>query len=152
MSPARARRPGRGRWGRFKNGPRGEEPFFTHTIAAISEYLSRAIRGGRHDDGLMQRFGLLVWPDQSREWRHVDRWPDKGARAISFEVFDRLDRLKWQDIGAQKDRGPDGDEEGLPFLRFDIAAYDRFVEWLSDLEKLLRGDLHPALESHLSKY
>jgi hypothetical protein len=119
---------------------------------AISEYLSQAIRGGRRDDGLMQRFGLLVWPDTSGEWRHVDRWPDKGARALSFEVFNRLDKLDWKAAGAQRDRGLDGDDEGLPYLRFDIEAYDLSVEWRTDLEKRIRGDLHPALESHLAKY
>jgi hypothetical protein len=119
---------------------------------AISEYLSQAIRGGRRDDGLMQRFGLLVWPDTSGEWRHVDRWPDKGARALSFEVFNRLDRLDWKAAGAQRDRGLDGDDEGLPYLRFDIEAYDLFVEWTTGFEKRLRGDLHPALESHFAKY
>jgi putative DNA primase/helicase len=118
----------------------------------ISDYLSQAIRGGRRDDGLIQRFGLLVWPDTSGEWRHVDRWPDKGARALSTEVFNRLDKVDWKEAGAQRDRGLDGDEGGLPYLRFDIAAYDMFVGWMTDLEKRLRGDLHPALESHLSKY
>ncbi len=29
----------------------------------IAEYLFRAIKGGSGDDGLIQRFGLLVWPD-----------------------------------------------------------------------------------------
>jgi hypothetical protein len=29
----------------------------------ISDYLSQAVRGGRGDDGVIQRFGLLVWPD-----------------------------------------------------------------------------------------
>jgi putative DNA primase/helicase len=118
----------------------------------ISEYLSQAIRGGRGDDGLMQRFGLLVWPDISGEWKHVDRWPDDTARTASFEVFNRLDKLDWRGVGARRDRGPDGDEEGLPYLRFNIDAYDRFVDWRTDLEKRLRGDLHPALESHLAKY
>jgi putative DNA primase/helicase len=119
---------------------------------AISEYLSQAIRGGRRDDGLMQRFRLLVWPDTPGEWRHVDRWPDKGARALSFEVFNRLDKLDWKTAGAQRDGGLDGDEEGLPYLRFDIEAYDLFVEYQTRLEKRIRGDLHPALESHLAKY
>jgi putative DNA primase/helicase len=119
---------------------------------AISEYLSRAIRGGRRDDGLIQRFGLLVWPDTPGEWRHVDRWPDKEALALSCEVFNRLDKLDWKAAGAQRDRGLDGDEDGLPYLRFDIEAYDLFVEWRTDLERRIRGDLHPALESHLAKY
>jgi putative DNA primase/helicase len=118
----------------------------------ISEYLSQAIRGGRGDDGLIQRVGLLVWPDVSGEWKHVDRWPDCAARAASFEVFNRLDKLDWHAVGARRDRGPDGDEEGLPYLRLNIDAYDRFVDWRTNLEKRIRGDLHPAVESHLAKY
>jgi putative DNA primase/helicase len=118
----------------------------------ISDYLSQAVRGGRGDDGLMQRFGLLVWPDISSDWKHVDHWPDKDARTTAFAVFDHLDKLDWHTVGAKRDRGPDGDEEGLPYLRFNIDAYDAFVAWRMDLEKRLRGDLHPALESHLAKY
>jgi putative DNA primase/helicase len=118
----------------------------------ISDYLSQAVRGGRGDDGLMQRFGLLVWPDISGDWKHVDRWPDKDARTAAFDVFDHLDKLDWHTVGAKRDRGPDGDEEGFPYLRFNIDAYDAFVAWRMNLEKRLRGDLHPALESHLAKY
>ena len=40
-----------------------------------------------------------------------------------------------------------------PFLRLDSGALDLFVQWRSTLEHELRaGELHPALESHLSKY
>jgi putative DNA primase/helicase len=67
-------------------------------------------------------------------------------------VFNRLDKLDWHAVGARRDRGPNGDEEGLPYLRFNIDAYDRFVDWRTDLETRIRGDLHPALESHLAKY
>jgi Protein of unknown function (DUF3987) len=119
----------------------------------ISQYLSRAIRGGRFDDGLIQRFGLFVWPDISREWHHVDRRPDRTARENAYSVFERLDQLDWRDIRAQRDRGPTGDEEGLPYLRLGIDAYDMFVAWRSELERRLRlGEMHPALESHLAKY
>jgi putative DNA primase/helicase len=119
----------------------------------ISSYLSRAMRGGRFDDGLVQRFGLLVWPDVSREWNHVDRQPDRNARDAAHAVFRRLDQLDWRAIRAQRDRGANGDEEGLPYLRLTIDAYDLFVAWRIELERRLRlGELHPALESHLAKY
>jgi putative DNA primase/helicase len=119
----------------------------------ISQYLSRAVRGGRGDDGLIQRFGLLVWPDVSSRWAHVDRWPDKDARTVAFKVFEDLVGLDWHTIAAIRDSGADGDEEGLPYLRFTSVANDRFVEWRTDWEKRLRsGDLSPALESHLAKY
>jgi putative DNA primase/helicase len=119
----------------------------------ISQYLARAIRGGRGDDGLIQRFGLLVWPDVCREWRHIDRWPDRDARNVANSIFTRLDQVDWRAIRAQRDRGPTGDEEGLPYLRLEIDAYDQFVAWLCEHERRLRvGDMHPALESHLAKY
>src|SRR5438128_8919508 len=38
--------------------------------------LRSALQGGTGDDGLMQRFQLIVYPDINRQWRNVDRWPD----------------------------------------------------------------------------
>jgi putative DNA primase/helicase len=119
----------------------------------ISQYLARAIRGGRGDDGLIQRFGLLVWPDISGKWQHVDRRPQRDAREAAHSVFARLDQLDWRAIQASRDRNPTGDEDGSPYLRLAIDAYDMFVAWRTELERRLRvGDMHPALESHLAKY
>src|SRR5262249_52370186 len=118
-----------------------------------SQYLLRAIRGGRFDDGLIQRFGLMVWPDISSDWRQVDRWPNREAKNTALKLFKWLDGLDWRSVGAKRDRGADGDEEGLPYLRFGIDAYDLFTEWLTALERRLRsGQLHQALEAHLAKY
>jgi hypothetical protein len=119
----------------------------------IAQYLSNAVRGGRGDDGLIQRFGLLVWPEVSGKWQNVDRWPDKEARDCAFGIFDRLDKLDWRAIGAKRDMGAGGEEEGLPYLRFGTDAHDIFADWRANLERRLRtGELHPALESHLAKY
>src|SRR5690242_20494186 len=110
------------------------------------------MRGGRGDDGLIQRFGLLVWPDPVSEWRHIDRHPDRAALNLAHAVFARLDGIDWHQLRAQRDRGVDGDEEGLPFLRLDAPGYEMFVDWRTLLERKLGPDLHPALESHLAKY
>jgi putative DNA primase/helicase len=119
----------------------------------ISQYLARAIRGGQGDDGLIQRFGLMIWPDISPDWEHVDRWPDKNAKTAVKRVFKRLDDLDWRGINAKRDVGPSGDEEGLPYLRFGIDAYDLYMGWHTDLERRLRsGELHVAVEAHLAKY
>jgi putative DNA primase/helicase len=119
----------------------------------VQRYLLRAVRGDRFDDGLIQRFGLMVWPDIPQDWEHIDRGPDRGAKIRAMKVFEDLDALDWHAIGAKRDRGPDGDEEGLPYFRFEIEAYDLFVDWRTKLERLLRsGELHPAFESHLAKY
>ena len=119
----------------------------------IAPYLASVIHGGKHDDGLIQRFGLMVWPDVPAVWNPVDRSPNTEARRIAYEIFERLDNLDWRAVQAQRDRGRSGNEEGIPYLRFEGAGYERFIGWRSDLERCLRsGDLHSALESHLAKY
>ena len=114
----------------------------------LAEFVRQAVAGGSGDDGLIQRFGLLVWPDQGAEWRNVDRWPDSAARDTAWSAFQYLDQLTPDSVGAQHD-----EFEGLRFLRFDDAAHDVFLGWRTDLEAHLRSsELHPALASHFSKY
>jgi putative DNA primase/helicase len=115
----------------------------------LAEYIRRASDGGAGDDGLVQRFSLLVWPDQSPEWRNVDGYPDSHARSNAWHTFDRLDKLDPNAIRAERDKF----DEALPFLRFDDRAQADFIEWLEALEKRLRAkDMAPAFESHLAKY
>jgi putative DNA primase/helicase len=119
----------------------------------IAEYIRHAVRGGSGDDGLIQRFGLLVWPDSGGDWRDVDRWPDSVAKREANRIFEALDRLDPANIGAQHDNDQSGEPDGLPYLRFDTSGLGLFLEWRTDLEARLRGgELHPAMESHLAKY
>jgi putative DNA primase/helicase len=119
----------------------------------IAPYLGQVIHGGRYDDGLIQRFGMLVWPDIPADWTLVDREPNSEARRIAYKVFERLDTLDWRALSARRDRGPSGDEDGIPYLRLDDEGYEHFIAWRTDLEPRLRaGEMHPALESHLAKY
>src|SRR5262245_37973451 len=100
------------------------------------------------DDGLLQRFGLLIWPDQSGEWKEIDRYPDGEAKRVAWEAFKRLDELSPEAVGTERD-----EFESVPVLRLDPEAQALFSEWRADLEKRLRGgDMAPALESHLAKY
>jgi hypothetical protein len=115
----------------------------------LGHYLRSALQGGEGDDGLIQRFQLLVWPDISKEWVNVDRWPDSDARKIAYEVFSRLNKLTATDIGAQ----PDEDLDGIPYVRFSSEAQEIFDDWRAKLETRLRQNHeHPALEAHLAKY
>lgn len=114
----------------------------------LGEYVQSAIRGGKGDDGLIQRFQLAVWPDCPTSWRNVDRWPDSEAKSAVFNIVTRLDNLSPADVEVTAD-----DEEGIPYLRFDHDAQERFDDWRSVLEHRVRGDeLHPAMESHLAKF
>jgi hypothetical protein len=115
----------------------------------LAEYVRRAVSGGAGDDGLIQRFGLLVWPDQSPEWKSVDRYPNSAARDAAWECFVSFDNLDPGAIGAE----PTSPFQTVPVLRFDAEAHDLFLEWRKDLERNLRSDaLHPALASHFAKY
>jgi putative DNA primase/helicase len=107
----------------------------------IQEYVRGAVSGGSADDGLLQRFGLTVWPDVTTDFRHVDQWPDTPAKQTAWELFERLAALE-----------PASDTE--PHIwRFDAAAQALFAEWLIPFETEIRGDdLHPAMVSHLAKY
>ncbi|NVO05674.1 MAG: DUF3987 domain-containing protein [Rhodoferax sp.] len=107
----------------------------------IQEYVRGAVAGGSADDGLLQRFGLLVWPDVTGEYVHIDQWPDTPAKQTAWAVFERLAALQ-----------PANDTDPV-IWRFTPAAQEIFVEWLVPFETEIRGDtMHPAMVSHLAKY
>lgn len=102
----------------------------------LRPYLNQAAKGATGDDGMIQRFQLMVWPDLT-DWQHVDQWPDMNAKNKAFEVFERL--AVW-----------DGFSEPA---RFDVAAQQLFDGWFCGLHQELRvDDIPPAIESHFGKY
>jgi putative DNA primase/helicase len=116
------------------------------TPGPLSSYVYQANRGGNGDDGLLQRFQVFVWPDAPEEWTNIDRFPDTAEKNRAWEIFKTLSG----DIpGTVKAEGAD-----IPALRFSPGGQDIFNAWRHDLETRLRGDhgLHPAMESHLTKY
>jgi putative DNA primase/helicase len=114
----------------------------------IGEYVRRVHDGGSGDDGLLQRFGLGVWPDEPPTWRNLDVSPDSEARTNARDLFTKFDTTEPEVWRTQQD-----EFDRIPFLRFDEAALGIFVEWRTDLERRLRsGELSPALEGHLAKY
>ena len=107
----------------------------------VQSYVREAVAGGAGDDGLLQRFGMTVWPDIKSEFIYVDRWPDTLARQKAWAVFERLNQLQPTDAGEPVE------------WRFSGEAQAVFEEWMVAFENEIRGDdLHPALVSHLSKY
>ena len=107
----------------------------------VQQYVRGAVAGGAGDDGLMQRFGLTVWPDISSDFLYIDQWPDTPVKQKAWAVFERLAALQ-----------PASDDEPEVW-RFSPQAQALFIEWYTESRtELKRGELHPALESHLSKY
>jgi hypothetical protein len=107
--------------------------------ARLRWYLADALRGGANDDGLFQRFQIMVWPDAPKTWTRIDRLPNAPALATAERVYSRLANLLADDPIR---------------LRFGADSQEFFFEWLAALEMRVRGDsgLAPAMIGHLSKY
>ncbi|HKD09868.1 MAG TPA: DUF3987 domain-containing protein [Bryobacteraceae bacterium] len=104
----------------------------------LRSYLVDALKDGPSNDGLIQRFQVLVWPDTMREFADVDRVPDLASEEHVSRVFRALVEM---------------DAENPARFNFGPDAQELFTEWRAELEEKVRGDeLHPALISHLSKY
>ena len=116
------------------------------TPGQLSHYVFQANRGGNGDVGLLQRFQVIVWPDAPAEWKNVDRFPDTIEKNRAWKIFKVL---SGEIPGAVKKHGAD-----IPALRFSPEGQEIFDQWRHDLEIRLRSDhgLHPAMESHLTKY
>jgi putative DNA primase/helicase len=116
----------------------------------LEQYLHGAALGGKGDDGLLQRFQIVVFPDQTKDWHNHDREPDATARSAAVDVFRSIDVLEPEAVGAQTDPS---DDNSIPFLRFSDEAQERFDAWRARLEVRLRsGSESEAFESHLAKY
>ena len=46
---------------------------------------------------------LVVWPNQPKTWKHIDREPDREARAAAFATYERLDRLEAVTLAAERE-------------------------------------------------
>lgn len=102
-------------------------------------YLSEVLEGGPRDDGLFQRFQILVWPDSPKDWRLVDRLPNGSALVAAEKVYSQLANLS-ADAPVRMSFAPD--------------AQVLFNRWWTELESKLRGNsvLPPVLVAHFAKY
>jgi hypothetical protein len=104
----------------------------------LRAYMADTLADGPGNDGLMQRFQMVCYPDFSADYDYADERPNRAAIAAVEERLRGLAELS-----------PDSPIE----LRFDDAAQRLFVEWYTDCERRARrpGE-HPAFASHLSKF
>lgn len=104
-----------------------------------------------HDDGLMQRLQLLVWPDLPRKWKLVDRPRDEALKAAAMASFERLAQFDADQFGAMCER--DGVRHEVPYLRFDYDAQDAFDVWRERLEdRVSQLEAADPWRGHMAKY
>jgi putative DNA primase/helicase len=100
------------------------------------------------NDGFIQRFQLLVFPDRPKKWKLVDRRPDDKAREQVKNIGAFLAATDFISIGAHKE-----ESFPLPFFRFSLEAQEFFYGWYSILEERLIKEYDDGLiTEHLAKY
>jgi hypothetical protein len=98
----------------------------------IKAYVQFAQRGNSKNDGLLQRFQLLVWPDHVGSISLVDRAPNKAAIHSYHQAVLNLSMLDAQQLpGAQQV------SNGSQLLHFSAAAQQVFNTWYVTNEKML---------------
>lgn len=113
----------------------------------LTVYLEQATHA-LANDGMLQRFQLLVYPDLRRwEWR--DRSPNRVAKDAAVAVFDGLadfDPLAWS-------AAPADDFTKFPYFCFEEAAQQIFIQWSEELhrERIPKED-DPIVQQHLAKF
>ena len=111
----------------------------------LTAYLNQAA-DPLQNDGLMQRFQLLVYPDEP-DWKMVDEAPNHEARNRAFQVMEELAGMSFLAYGAEQD-----EEGGRPYFRFSDDAQELFYKWYEDLHINKIPNAHPLMAEHLAKY
>ncbi|MCK9469306.1 MAG: YfjI family protein [Porticoccaceae bacterium] len=115
------------------------------TPQGISTYTRAAAGSGRGNDGLMQRFGLIAYPDARDAYEEVDAMPDSAARARAMQVFDRCRSVDTAALCATRD------ERGVDYVSYTPQASQAFQRWLAANERKIRTEPTQAIQSHLAK-
>ena len=114
----------------------------------LDYYTAGAMAGGNGADGLLQRFQLLVWPDDLGKFHKPKNLPQREAREAASALIEKLASLDPELLAADT-------SEDIPFLRFSTGAQIRFDEWRVELEGRLRDkslEAYPAFAAHVGKY
>lgn len=100
------------------------------------------------NDGLLQRFQLLVYLDDAQAWTLVDRTPNSAAQDQASAIFRNLATMNFREQGAFQEN-----EDETPYFCFTETAQHFFYAWLTELEtEKLMGDDEPIIIEHLAKF
>lgn len=113
----------------------------------LASYFQKTLNG--HDnDGLLQRFQLLVYPNEKKDWTLIDRSPNTHAREVATKTLLSLAEMDFTEYGANLD-----EKSGHPYFRFNDPAQEIFYKWLTGHEHKLRTSSdEQILIEHFTKY
>ena len=112
----------------------------------LTKYVGDALSEAEKADGLLQRFQVLVYPDQ-KDYEPSDARPNAKARNRAYEIMEKLATLDAEEFGARRE------DDEVPGIRFSEDAQNVFDAWRSEVEPRYRtGEYPEAIESHMLKY
>ncbi|WP_196074402.1 MULTISPECIES: YfjI family protein [Acinetobacter] len=116
----------------------------------LMSYLEKTIKG-MGNDGLLQRFQLLIYPDIEK-WQYADVTSNKEAKEAVFNLFKQLDELNEHELtklGAQ----PSDEFNTRPYFRFTAQAQQAYKAWSTQLNGItIPNEEHAIIQEHLSKF
>lgn len=114
----------------------------------IKGYVQFTQRGSSKNDGLLQRFQLLVWPDSVGDFQFIDRTPNQVAINKYHQAVIGLPTITDQPIQDARRLS-----NGSQLLHFSPTAQTLFNAWFVENETMLaNGKLDSARQSHFAKY
>lgn len=137
---------------------RGSVFIDTHCLSVIGGiqpdkleyYLSKTIKG-LGNDGLIQRFQLMVYPDPLPNSKERDLPPDKDSRDAIYNLFETIDSMQLGDFMRYGANPPD-EYHKRPHYRFTDEAYQVFMNWYDELKIKASEAEHSIIAEHLIKY
>ena len=116
----------------------------------LEMYLEQTMRG-LGNDGLMQRFQMMVYPDPLPRRKEKDIAVDRESRDAVYELFIAADGLfegKLASYGANESN----EYYKRPYFRFADDAYKVFMNWYDALQAKADDTEHEVIAQHLLKY
>lgn len=89
------------------------------------------------DDGFLERFGLMAYPEVSTSWENIDRQPDIEGRNRYNDLCQRLAEANWFEVLNCDQSVLEG--HAKPFCRLSGEAQEIFDSWLIDHMKAVRS-------------
>lgn len=101
----------------------------------LEPVVTDALNHSINDDGFIQRFGMIVYPDQIRNWKCIDLPTNPDYEKLARDVFERADKIQENDV---------------PWS-FEAEVSISFKQWMeSHHAKAIEEEA--ALQGHLCKY
>lgn len=113
-------------------------------------YLGKTVKG-LGNDGLIQRFQLLVYPDPLPNNKEKDLPPDKASRDAIFSLFETIDNMHLGDF-MRYGASPIDEYHKRSYYRLSDEAYPVFMNWYDDLKARANQAEHSIIAEHLIKY